>query len=715
MKKIILIAFIYLACSVNVQAQWSPINGSFNNNEPNIIKCIATDGNKIFALTASAGIYCTIDDGLHWTAFNNGLNFGVNNPNGFSSISINGNNIYLASSYGVYISSLNQDNWTLSNNGFNSDYLGSAGITSLAFGSNQIYALSFLHGLYTSFDNGLNWTLLNNTPYLRSVVYDGGKIYISSSSMSGSIKVSSDNGLSWTNICGRLSINNNWFWIVQTMLIDNGKIYAAIGGSNNQLAVISSIDGGVSWQTSLSGYSTPGITERVISMVKTGPNIFITLPGRTFKTSDNGATWSNVAGLNFTNSVLATYGSKIVIGTQESSNYYANLFLSNDFGNNWSPINYNLNGKNIKSLAILNSKIVCNGDSSGYYSFDYGNDWHLGTNVKNTLLKGSTFYSTGGQNIYSSNDGITWGLINSTTMDSEVVTLKAIGTTLYASTYYHVYKSTDDGVNWTIISNFGNVNNILINGSIIYLTKGNSVLKSNDNGLTWINITPNNLTSSIVTSVLKDNDIYIGTAGVNQNGAPISQGLFKSSNGGVSWTNSNIGLVPFIAVDMIAEGTNIYAITKNYNNSIGYVFMSYDNGGNWIMISDSSLNSAIPQKLVLNGLYLYCGTLANGLWRGQISSFPTLSTSDFLTDNNLINIYPNPTSSRITIDLGKQSSLIGSQIKIINLLGQDIYDSILSQEIVEINLSSIAAKGLYLVSIVNSEKKVIVIKKIILN
>jgi hypothetical protein len=330
-------------------------------------------------------------------------------------------------------------------------------------------------------------------------------------------------------------------------------------------------------------------------------------------------------------------------------------------------------------------------------------------------LKGSTFYSTGGQNIYSSNDGITWGLINSTTMDSEVVTLKAIGTTLYASTYYHVYKSTDDGVNWTIISNFGNVNNILINGSIIYLTKGNSVLKSNDNGLTWINITPNNLTSSIVTSVLKDNDIYIGTAGVNQNGAPISQGLFKSSNGGVSWTNSNIGLVPFIAVDMIAEGTNIYAITKNYNNSIGYVFMSYDNGGNWIMISDSSLNSAIPQKLVLNGLYLYCGTLANGLWRGQISSFPTLSTSDFLTDNNLINIYPNPTSSIITIDLGKQSSLIGSQIKIINLLGQDIYDSILSQEIVEINLSSIAAKGLYLVSIVNSEKKVIVIKKIILN
>jgi hypothetical protein len=233
--------------------------------------------------------------------------------------------------------------------------------------------------------------------------------------------------------------------------------------------------------------------------------------------------------------------------------------------------------------------------------------------------------------------------------------------------------------------------------------------------LTWINITPNNLTSSIVTSVLKDNDIYIGTAGVNQNGAPISQGLFKSSNGGVSWTNSNTGLVPFIAVDMIAEGTNIYAITKNYNNSIGYVFMSYDNGGNWIMISDSSLNSAIPQKLVLNGLYLYCGTLANGLWRGQISSFPTLSTSDFLTDNNLINIYPNPTFSRITIDLGKQSSLIGSQIKIINLLGQDIYDSILSQEIVEINLSSIAAKGLYLVSIVNSEKKVIVTKKIILN
>ncbi|WP_166426984.1 T9SS type A sorting domain-containing protein [Flavobacterium psychrotolerans] len=80
-----------------------------------------------------------------------------------------------------------------------------------------------------------------------------------------------------------------------------------------------------------------------------------------------------------------------------------------------------------------------------------------------------------------------------------------------------------------------------------------------------------------------------------------------------------------------------------------------------------------------------------------------------------VNFYPNPTFSKINIDLGNQSNFIGSKIKVTNILGQEIYNSMISQQIIEIPLSSIATRGLYFISLINGENKVITTKKIFLN
>jgi hypothetical protein len=91
-----------------------------------------------------------------------------------------------------------------------------------------------------------------------------------------------------------------------------------------------------------------------------------------------------------------------------------------------------------------------------------------------------------------------------------------------------------------------------------------------------------------------------------------------------------------------------------------------------------------------------------------------LSNTDFSNDNNLISVYPNPTSSKISINCSNQLDIIGSQVKITSTLGQVIYKTILNQKIIEIPLSSIAANGLYFVSITDLQGKIISSKKIIL-
>jgi hypothetical protein len=91
-----------------------------------------------------------------------------------------------------------------------------------------------------------------------------------------------------------------------------------------------------------------------------------------------------------------------------------------------------------------------------------------------------------------------------------------------------------------------------------------------------------------------------------------------------------------------------------------------------------------------------------------------LTTNSFVNNESLINIYPNPTNSQIRLDCGNRTDLIGSEIRITNMLGQELYNSVFSQQIKDISLSSIATSGMYFVCIINNEGKLITSKKIIL-
>jgi hypothetical protein len=85
-----------------------------------------------------------------------------------------------------------------------------------------------------------------------------------------------------------------------------------------------------------------------------------------------------------------------------------------------------------------------------------------------------------------------------------------------------------------------------------------------------------------------------------------------------------------------------------------------------------------------------------------------------VTYNNTIKIFPNPTNDHITINYGNFTSLNGYQLKIINSLGQQVFQTNVVQQSDYLNLTTWGGNGLYFVQIIDSQGNIIDIRKIVL-
>jgi hypothetical protein len=85
-----------------------------------------------------------------------------------------------------------------------------------------------------------------------------------------------------------------------------------------------------------------------------------------------------------------------------------------------------------------------------------------------------------------------------------------------------------------------------------------------------------------------------------------------------------------------------------------------------------------------------------------------------VTYNNTIKIFPNPTNDHITIDYGNFISLSGYQLKIINSLSQQVYQTNITQQSNYLNLTTWGGNGLYFIQIIDPQGNIIDIRKIVL-
>jgi len=124
-------------------------------------------------------------------------------------------------------------------------------------------------------------------------------------------------------------------------------------------------------------------------------------------------------------------------------------------------------------------------------------------------------------------------------------------------------------------------------------------------------------------------------------------------------------------------------------------------------------NRALTQQEITN---LYNG----GICYQSVTVTDTLRINTTITGfnpvtyQNSIKIWPNPTKDHITIDNGNIANLNGHQIKISNAIGQQVFQSAITQKQFYVDMSSWGGHGIYFVNIINAQGVTIEIRKIVL-
>ncbi len=263
-----------------------------------------------------------------------------------------------------------------------------------------------------------------------------------------------------------------------------------------------------------------------------------------FRSTNNGATWSNLGLMNLkTTGIVIMPGGEIFISTLDH-NLGGGIFHSTDNGNTWSNMGYS--GASTAIAINSDGDIFLGALTIGIFrSTDNGSSWvHL-----------------------DSTQGLSDGHLTSLKINSNNV--------IFAGTIEEgVFRSTDNGDNWSQI-NQGFPTDPPNNHYIISLeigasedifagTSGRGTFRSTNNGDVWVPIN---------TGLTND---YVFAFAINSNGnifAGADNGVFQSTNNGDNWTQ-------------ISEGLTNHYVKSLTINSGGVLFVGTEDG---IFRSNSTL------------------------------------------------------------------------------------------------------------------------------
>ena len=250
--------------------------------------------------------------------------------------------------------------------------------------------------------------------------------------------------------------------------------------------------------------------KNISSLVTSGSTILALTSEGLFKSTDEGAQWTNIGStfFNYNVNCVTTSGTTFFVGTDGGG-----VFRSIDGGNTWLAVNSGLTDLSIIQIAANGSVVL----SSSYNNI-----------VKRSLDNGKTWVN------------VTSGLQGGIGFSS--VTFK--NTIIYGgASYYGLYSSPDNGNNWTKVitgsPSFSYVYRVVASGANILVSTENGVFLSSDDAGTWGKISSMSTTQQ-VNFATKDNDVYI--AG--------NSDVYVSHDNGLTFTTFNKGLpsANFVAV-----------------------------------------------------------------------------------------------------------------------------------------------------------------------
>ena len=706
--------------STNLGNSWTLLNSNIS-----YVKTLTVNGNNIYAGT-DHGVFVSSNNGTSWLNISNGLPTATN----IYTIYFIGNTIFAGTDNGVYISTNSGSSWYSANSGLPSF----ADVYAFLYFGNNIY-IGTSSGVFLSTNSGGSWTSCGLSYSIYSLAQNGSKIYAGGTS---GLYSSNNNGTSWTqsSLSPKVEVNS--------IYISSDTIIVC---SNTGVSV--SINNGNTWTSK----NTNIIATDVRSLVSIGNDLYAgTYYNGISVTSNNGNSWNSL-NLGLSNyqmiTAMTSNGNSIIAGTEMYG-----PFMSTNNGNIW--INDTLGMYQAVYALTTNGNTIYAGTAGNgvYKSTNNGSSWTQiglpGTIILSVAASGNKIVAGvfGGGVYFSNNNGVTW--VQTSLTVSQIYSLAINGNYIYAGTFMNgIFVTTDDGNTWTNLGlQYNPIWSILISGNNIFAGTGSYVYLSSNNGISWTNSGTGPVIFEAYSLALNNNYLFAGTS---------SYGVWK-----LSLTNDTITTSAYPSVGGTTTGDSIYSFNQPCTVSAiansGYFFVNWKENG---VIKSTSPNytfnvssnrhlvayflpsydtiTTISKPIVGGvttggGVYSYnqiCTVVAtpdtgytflnwkengNIVWPLPTYTFTvnanrnleanfiyTLGVNNYSVQSD-IEIYPNPTSSTLTIETNSNTK---QNLEIVNLLGQTMYTYyIYSKATVDV---SAFPKGIYILKL-NTDKGIVVKK-----
>jgi len=165
-------------------------------------------------------------------------------------------------------------------------------------------------------------------------------------------------------------------------------------------------------------------------------------------------------------------------------------------------------------------------------------------------------------------------------------------------------------------------------------------------------------------------------------------------------------------------------------NNADFVLVPYTQTTNYTWSTGATGNSVTVNPTTLPYIWVTDGNCTDTIWFNSQSATIYDTTYVTVTDTLLINtsfiginppnnvntikVFPNPASTHITIDYGNFAIMNGYQLVIESSLGQQVYQTNITQQSNYLSLASWGGNGLYFVHIIDPQGNTIDIRKIVL-
>jgi len=652
-----------------------PLESSGNKRGIGRVNTIAfhpSDSDIIYVGAPAGGFWKSLNNGQTWSTTTDFLtNLGV------SDIAISPSNpddIYIITgdrdagdtySYGLMKSIDGGSTFNLTGLSFNvTDYYKGNRVLIDSSNTNTIIVATS-NGIYRSVDAGVSFVLTYSGVNMTDIEFHptNTNIIYGASKGNTSIYKSSDNGVSWSQSGSGLPPTNDVVRACVAVTKDNPQVVYGLFGDNNNgfYGVYKSSDEGVTWSQqsnspNLLGWSSNGSDsdgqawyDLALAVSPTDEDILFVGGVNTWKSTDGGINWT--LNTHWTGSGGADYmhADEHMLKYNPLNGY---IYSGNDGGLyystdevSWTDISDGLHITQFYSLGVSQTvqDVVITGsqDNGTFLKTNLNWDAVIGGDgmeciidyTNSNIMYGEVYYgairkSTNGGNSFSS-----IAPSNNGAWETPYELDKNNPDIIYAG-YDELYKTTDGGNNWSIITNGetngGKINEIGIsksNPNVIYFTDDANVFKTSDGGANWTLIN-NNLPylyiSYIIVNPFDENTVWVTFSGYTS-----GDKVYKSIDGGNNWINIS-GTLPNIPVNCIELDTNSTLETIYIGTDLG-VFTSDSTLNDWNQFNNNSLPNVIVNELEIQyqSNKLFAATYGRGLWNIdlQITSPPTANFS----------------------------------------------------------------------------------------